>query len=359
MKKQSKYYQLAVKYAPVFAQKVSEEWWVADQIAPIDFADGITDVAKNPDELDKITKQMKDKTIEGAKQVKPAKVYYSVCETATHYFLLYAVYHVMDWWKRSKPQDIYNYIRDKYDEHIHDMEGVLLVLTKRLIKDPERRKEKLEIHLDGLVTVAHSHFYLYTEPMIPTGVGKAQRAPQAKTQKNEKLRIVSFNETVDGKIWLDKTTGRVKLYVEARGHGIRGDHEHWGGGDKIWYYYPKQETAIPGTLDPKEKKNTKPVKYQLENTFADNGLWDKRFDDRVFKQNDRGQWGFVYKNKEDGKLYSGAANPPWSWNDCNDPSPIGEIATDPARFIIRYAQGWGPVSTHYIYNPYQSIIPSS
>ena len=76
--------------------------------------------------------------------------------------------------------------------------------------------------------------------------------------------------------------------------------------------------------------------------------------DRMSKRSGDGQWGFVYREKSGG-LKGGAANPPWSWNDHNDTSPIGEIATDPARFIIRYAQGWGPVSTHYIYNPYQSI----
>ena len=60
-------------------------------------------------------------------------------------------------------------------------------------------------------------------------------------------------------------------------------------------------------------------------------------------------------NPESRQLQGGAANPPWSWNGHNDTSPIGEIATDPARFIIRYAQGWGPVSTHYICNPYHSV----
>ena len=67
------------------------------------------------------------------------------------------------------------------------------------------------------------------------------------------------------------------------------------------------------------------------------------------------QLDFVYIEKNGG-LQREAANPPWSWNDHNDTSPIGEIATDPAGFIIRYAQGWGPVSTHPIYNPYQSIL---
>ncbi|TEU13902.1 MAG: hypothetical protein E3J21_17500 [Anaerolineales bacterium] len=330
MKTQDKYHQLAIKYAPIFAQKVSREWRVADQIAPVDFAGPITDVAKNPEKLHGLDD----------KAVIPAKVYYSVCETTTHYFLIYAVYHVLDWWKRYEAKDLYNSVRDMLDEHIHDMEGALLVVTK----DPKAR-------VDGLVTISHLNFYLYTEPRIPTNVGEARRAFR------ESLRIVKFNETVDGNIWLDQATKRVKLYIQSRGHGIRGDHKGWGGGEEIWYYGPEEETAGAGTLDPQAKKHTRTVKYQLEDIFADKGLWGHRFDNKVFRQNKNGQWGFVYREKN--KLRGGAANPPWSWNDHNDPSPIGEVASDPARFITRYAQGWGPVSTHYIYNPYQLIEPSS
>lgn len=328
---QDKYSNLAYQYAPIFAQKVSNEWKVADQIAPIDFAGSIKDVAKNPDAL----YELEDDAII------PAKVYYSVCETSTHYFLIYAVYHVLDWWKRYEPKDLYNRIRDRLDSHIHDMEGVLFVVTK----EPKNL-------IDAVVTVFHYDFYLYSEPQIPTNVGEARRAyPQ-------NLRIVNFNrQDVDGNIWLDQSTERVKLYIQSRGHGIRGDHDGWGGGDEIWYYNPSDENASPGTIDT-EEKDIEVVEYELEDIFADEGLWHYRFNDRVFRQNKNGRWGFVYK-AQNGELRGGAANPPWSWNDRNDPSPMGEIATDPARFIIRYAQGWGPVSTEYIYNPYQSIGSTS
>ena len=322
------YRQLALEYAPIFAQKVSREWPVADQIAAVDFAGDITDVAKNPEKLF---------NLEDKNEI-AAKVYYSVCETTTHYFLIYAVYHVLDWWRRYPSQDLYSIVRDRLDEHIHDMEGALFVVSKRP-----------QVLVDGVVTVAHRNFYLHAVPRIPTGVGKSRQ------KYRQSLRIVKFNETVDGHIWLDHNTERIKLYIESRGHGIWADHRGWGGGDEIWYYRPAGETKIPGTIDPQERKYSRTLKYELESIFTDKGLWDHRFDDRVFRQNKNGKWGFVYLDREKNKFYGGAANPPWSWNDHNDPSPMGEIATDPARLIIRYAQGWGPVSTHYIYNPYQSI----
>ncbi|MDQ7034620.1 MAG: hypothetical protein Q9P01_07240 [Anaerolineae bacterium] len=100
--------------------------------------------------------------------------------------------------------------------------------------------------------------------------------------------------------------------------------------------------------------------YELDDICAPDGLWDSRLDKDIFMQRDDGQWAFVgkgwlTKSRGQARRLPGAANPPWSWNDNNDPSPMGEIATDPARFIIRYGQGWGPVSTQYIYNPYHNI----
>lgn len=322
---------LAAKYAPVFAQKLSREWALADQIAPVDFAGSITEVAENLDALEDLYQQDPNAIID-------SKVYYSVCETSTHYFLVYALYHVIDWWKRLKPKDLYNLIRDQLDEHVHDMEGALLVVTK----DPDTL-------VDGVVTVSHNNFYLYTEPLAPTAVGKSRRA----SRRN--LRVVKFNETVDGNIWLDQATRRIKLFVESRGHGVRGDHNGWGGGDEIWYYSPAEETGTPGTIDPKEERNTRALTYELVDVFEPKGLWHHRFHERVFRQNKDGKWGFVYRDEKQ-RLRGGAANPPWSWNDHNDTSPLGEIATDPAHFIIRYAQGWGPVSTQYLHNPYLGWI---
>lgn len=320
---------VALRYAPVFAQKIMSEWRLADQIAPLDLAapGDLQCVSQNPDALYGLAEHFQ----------LPAKIYYSVTETTTHRFILYAVYHVLDWWKRYAPGNLYDVVRDRLDEHVHDLEGVLLVVTK----EPRDR-------VDALVTVAHNNFYLYTHPMRPSDVGEARSAYR------DPLEVVKFNETVDGHIWLDRATDRVKVFIEARGHGIRGDHSHWGGGDEIWYYSPIAEGNEPGTLDPAEAGNTRPLDYELVDIFEPKGFWASRFDQRVFRQRCDGRWSLVFADKN-GRLSGGSANPPWSWNDHNDRSPMGEIATDPATFICRYAQGWGPVSTRYLVNPYHGI----
>ena len=326
---------LAKKYAPIFAQKITNEWTLADQIAPVDYPipdaqgrllDPATHKIINPGKIEDVVKNPERiyKTADNA--IIPPKVYFSVCETSTHYFIIYAVYHVLDWWKRYVPEDLYNYIRDMLDEHMHDMEGALFIVT--------REPSSL---IDGVVTIAHNHFYLYTQPLV-ISAGNADPKP-----RKDQLRVAKFNETIDGNIRLDKDTLRVKLYIESHGHGMKGDYKGWGSSDEIWYYSPEGSSL------------TKPdLSYTLEDIFKPGGLWHFRFDKKVFMQNKEGKWAFSYK-KKDGQLGAGSANPPWSWNDVNDTSPLGEIATDPAHFIIRYAQGWGPVSTQYVYNPYTGV----
>jgi hypothetical protein len=317
-----------LEFAPIFAQKVDDEWPVADQIAPIDFYGSLTEVQKNWERL-------RDLPYNDVNAIEP-KIYYSVCETQTHFFIVYAVYHVLDWWKRVAPDNLYDLIRERFDEHLHDMEGALFVVTKE--HDPVR--------VDAVVTIAHNNFYLYTNNWTEEGDEKF-------------LRIVKFNETVDGQIWRDDNE-RVKLYIECKGHGMYGDWKKWGGGDAIWYYYP-DHVNLPDIQMETFEINGEPLervifkKYQLEDIFTNDRLWALRFDDNVFKQNKSGKWGFVYFDEDKEKTLGGSANPPWSWNDHNDTSPIGEIATDPARFICRYAQGLGPVSPQYLYNPYLSI----
>jgi len=319
---------LAKKYAPLLIQKVNKEWKVADQIAPVDFAGSITDVSKNHQKLYDLDRN--DTTT-----IKP-KIYFSVCETTTHFFIIYAVYHIVDWWKRLVPNNLIDRFRYMLENHFHDMEGALFVIT--------RHPEGL---IDGVITVAHRNFYLYTEPVIRS---KNQKDNLAFPERS--LRITKFRETIDGHIEVSPTLPRVYLYIQSNGHGIRCDRSKWSRGEEVWYYRPKGISFNP---DPDPGPEQIVIKhYQLENIFKKNGLWDNRFNNMVFLQDRKGKWGFVYQNKK-GVLERSPANPPWSWNDRNDPSPIGEIATDPAHFILRYAQGWGPVSTQYISNPYLSI----
>ena len=303
------------RFAPLIMAKAEKEWPAADCITGVDFAGTLADAANNPDAL---------MAAPHNKLIDAAKVYYSVCETTTHWFVLYAVYHPLDWYRRGKTDNLYDLIRDKLDEHVHDMEGALMVVAK----------DRPTI-VEGLFTIFHHDFYLYRHRR-----GK---------------HLGKFREDCDGEMrFEDNIKYRPKLYVQARGHGIKGDKKGWGGGHMIIYYLPDFEDDKPDTSDVPEV--TRHLKYQLEDMHAPKGLWTHRNDLRVFKQRDDGRWAFsCRKSKTATRLVAGSANPPWSWYDHNDPAYAGEIATDPASFILRYVNGWGPVSRQYLYNPYLDI----
>ncbi len=324
------------RFAPIFAHKVHREWRAADRITPIDLGGSFGALRHNP-------RLLFEATQENGRWRAPAPeavVYYSHCETGTHHYLLFAVYHPMDWWKRLAASNLYDLIRNEVDEHAHDLEGALMVIRK----DPRET-------LDALVTVAHRDFHLYVEPRMPRGQGRWQLW-------GKPLKLNQFEQKIDGYAWVDPRLKRVKLYVESRGHGIYGDHRRWGGGDEIWYYCPAaahEEAADHDAhaSDGDASEGVKQLHYRLEDLHRTGGLWDHRFDSRVFRQRDDGKWGFVaLKKLVEGPSMAAAANPPWSWNDHNDKSPLGEIATDPARLYARYVQGAGPIDLEYEKNPY-------
>jgi hypothetical protein len=269
-------------------------------------------------------------------------IYFSHCETGTHHYLLYAIYHPLDWWKRLDPDTLYDLIRDRVDEHAHDMEGALLVV----------RKEPTPT-LDALVTVAHHDFLLYTEPRVPGSGGRWK-------SWGKPLRLRSFQQRIEGSAWVDPQLLRVKLYVESRGHGIHGDHARWGGGEEIWYYQPGTTRVERAPKERPVSETVRRLNYRLEDLHRPGGLWEHRYDQRVFQQREDGKWGFVaLQNLVKGASMPSAANPPWSWDDRDDQSPVGEIATDPARLYARYVQGAGPIGLEYLENPYLGIRTGS
>ena len=333
---------VVARFAPVLAHKVHREWPAADRILPIDLEGDFGHLRHNP-------RILFDATQSNGRWRSPVPepvVYFSHCETATHHFLLVAVYHAMDWWKRLPATNLYDLIRDEVDEHAHDLEGALLVVRK----DPTET-------VDAVVTVAHGDFHLYAEPRIPLEDGRWKNW-------GKPLKLGEFQQKVEGNAWVDPRLQRVKLYVQSRGHGIYGDHARWGGGDEIWYYTPHNAPAKGASAGAASNggasEAVRQLSYRLEDLHRPGGLWDHRFDSRVFRQREDGRWGFVAMKKlVGGPSMASAANPPWSWNDRNDRSPYGEIATDPARLYTRYVQGTGPVDLHYVENPYLGIRTGS
>jgi len=227
-------------------------------------------------------------------------VYYSVAETETHYFILYAFYHADD------------------DTHPNDMEGCLLIL------------EKMDLNelLLGMITVAHQDFWLYPyENSIKQASGK--------------------EFPVDYNLEVDMTIDFIRPLIqqEVGKHGLNAL------GTKINHFtkflnwlrsllsiYPDVIVYSPGD---------KPKYYDIKSIFKGRGTaYSPTFQYELVDILDTEE-GFLSRwnerpnstFQENGKFHGGAANPPWLWREMKlsfyQENVIGEIWSDPARLVNR------------------------
>ncbi len=110
-----------------------------------------------------------------------AACYYSVVETVTHYFIVYAFFHPRDW---SDWGGIF--------EHENDMEGLLAIV----------QKDGKYGQLWAAITVSHLDFYSFIVPGSPFRGGR---------------------ENIDGKIIMQEYEGQAHptTMQEANGHGLK------------------------------------------------------------------------------------------------------------------------------------------
>lgn len=378
--------EIAYRCAPVIVQKVDNANPRGDFIARVDFTDpgnlaSLTGNWAAVNEMDPPAKKEKEWKAFIKKDPIPFKykllphVYYSVVETPTHYFIMYAAYHPQDWespdtpWRSQGP-------RWKGSEHEHDMEGALVIVSKR------KRFEDLRV--DALVTISHWWFYTYANWKIADKNKKEKLLFGRRWAGENRYTGSRVNkEDLDGNLWAvwhvdekGKEIMRPKLYVQAKGHGIRGDQRKWGGGDRIIRYCPSHEEADePSFLKDGRPKSVvqlhkfslkvpdpEPIKkdvyrYKLINIFEPaQGLWANKDDRKVFLVNDKGQDCFVaHKSPDEKVLQPGSAKPPWSWDDRDDAHADGELALQPAHIVYNYLGGTREFSFEYVRNPYLGI----
>ena len=323
------YASIALRHAPVLKQKISEFNPRGDLITQVDLTGNLDGLVDNwayvSDERNEL----------------PAAGYYSVVETATHYFILYAFYHGQDWYDGDKLTDK---IRKIFDEHIHDMEGALAVVTKR--------EDEAEERVDAFITISHFYFYRYAGWMRT----ELEYLYPVDTWEN---KIRGLKNDIDGGIWPmeDGDRRRFSLYAQAKGHGIRGDWKGWGSEQNIILYFPSlTETNSPDMDENEFGKNwsMQDVRYRLVDFHEPGGLWENRNNPNIFQENEKGQAGFVILD-DSGKRISGSANPPWGWGDIDDRHDCGMIALDPAQLVYDYLEGFPEFNLEYIYNPYLGI----
>ncbi|MEU4695368.1 hypothetical protein [Actinoplanes sp. NPDC023714] len=240
-----------------------------------------------------------------------AYAYWSVAETATHWYLTYLFFHPRDWIDHPFFET----------EHENDGEGVLIVV--------ERDGSDYGV-LRAAVTVAHSDFFSYT--------------PAGSTWSNG-------SETIDGTLRTASSPHDAFAHPvtaqEARGHGLKAYPQYAIDGDGIVYYPSSTVAEAPSGPDDRD------VRYRLVDVFAAGGLWAQRNTTSLFA-------GLgTFAGDTSGGCGTGtwscgtnSANAPWGWDDGNDAVARGEIATDPAKLAASYFTVPGTISRTYTYNPY-------
>jgi hypothetical protein len=241
-----------------------------------------------------------------------AAAYYDVVETSTHWYITYFFYHPRDWVDHPFFET----------EHENDGEGLTLAIQK---------DDSPYGVLRGAVTVAHTDFFSYT--------------PSGSTWTNG-------GETIDGTLQFqssphDSFTHPVTAQ-QPQGHGLKAYPQYTINGDGI-VYYPSTAGETPSS------GNDRDVQYQLIDIFGAGGLWSQRSTATLFAN----LGTFAGDTSGDcgvGTWECGinSANAPWGWDDGNDTSNRGEIATDPAKLAAAYFTIPGALSRTYTYNPYAS-----
>ncbi|MDB5256152.1 MAG: hypothetical protein JWM14_847 [Chitinophagaceae bacterium] len=292
------YQQLALRWAPVHYQDVDNAGCGSmsgrgDYITNIDFDnDWITSNNWN--------------NIEPNKGFAPkAHSYYSVVETGTHYYIVYAFFHPRDW---------ANVCFANIDYHENDLEGFLTIVKKSSTNDGYGE-------VQGIVTVAHSDFFSF----VPEG-GALQ----------------SNQESIDGALKFESVNGQLHPVTaqESKGHALKAWPIVNIIGDGLKYYPTLNVAEVPSDNDDRE------VKYKLTDIFEANGFWARRFNAESFKDNGK---AFLMT------VGSGGAHTPWGWDDKDDLPGVGELATDPARLANIYFKNFGSIDLNYVYNPYKGI----
>lgn len=247
-----------------------------------------------------------------------AYVYYSVVETATHWFIVYGFFHPRDWADNLFDQG-----------HENDLEGTLSII---------RKDGSTWGIMDGMITVFHNDFYSYTAVNSPLTNGK---------------------EDIDGILTFQSFDGQLhpKTCQEAKGHGIKawpyaGNFSGKSDQDGIIYYPSKTTAQVPSS------GNDRSVSYQLIDLNAIGNLWTMQLIESIRSQSQSttfASWG-TFKgdcNAVTSICSTNAANAPWGWDDSDDgPNYAGELAFDPAAIVDYYFNGLGSFGRQYQRNKY-------
>ncbi|MBO0720051.1 MAG: hypothetical protein J2P41_04475 [Blastocatellia bacterium] len=331
--------QIAGQFAPVFYQGLGSDPR-ADYITNFDF-DGDWKGDNNWNNLDNRSYPLR------------AYIYYSVCETPTHYFVHYAFFHPRDYkgdlaksqllellisegLKQTGGKDPTGGLAEEVAlSHENDLEGCLVVAEKNgddLAKAEVRYVE----------TMAHNNYLRYCPGKERAGLCEA----------------------------IDMKGQRPLIFIEPKGHGpsrydgSRKQLKNSINGVMIYSYAGRADDpagvkeksigydllAIYDTLWQRAQKGANET-YGEAFDYQTRGFLKDQLNGSAEKvEKNFGSLGSAFRGEVGSR---NKARPPWAWYDDSERErPRGEWFFDPAAVIARHFALGKDFSTAYLYNPY-------
>lgn len=324
---------LAKRWAPIFVQWIDYtgeygQSGMSDFIAPLNY-DGDWNSFNNWENLSPKASGLK------------GKVYYSVTETSTHWFLFYCVLHPRDW------TDIA--IAYNLDMHENDNESVLQVIKKNGTEYGQ---------VEAAVTVAHSDFYSFKAFETPNSMDAS--LDMTDYMENNPVYTSPYTnneETIDGNLYVtryhDQKYARPIISVSAKSHSIKAWPQQEGLETAAIIYrpslIPEEKAVVPYMPGGNPTGGFRiPAYYELEDIFAPGGLYSYILDGNVFTSGTHAIGGNTWGGS--------AASAPWSLNDGDDSLKDGYFSTHAGLLISRYFGNLGNYSRTYTSNPYEYIL---
>jgi hypothetical protein len=307
--------ELAEAWAPVWFHDTDDTSYASDYITAFDF-DGDTVSHNNWENVFTPAADLS------------AVIYWSVIETLTHWYILYADFHPRDWTENCDP--LLPFLEPC---HENDMEGAMVMVKK---DDSQWGAFVL------LVTEAHNLLHVF---------------------RNDPAITAKATEHLEGVGVSFEATRHPKLYVESKGHGVcalgfdgpdhcqhpvgEGDNP-FPGGDGIVYRFKGQAEVPSGG-------NDQDVGYALVSLY--DTIWQQR--DSVCDGGCTFDGTFDYEGTSLPKAFDGdtwgedKANPPWAWDDPDDgPVYRGDFFFRPASAVNTWVDVPGALSMTYVDNAF-------
>ena len=301
--------QVARRWAPTLFQETRDS--ARDQIAALDF-DGDWDASNNAAHIGQFPLR--------------AVLYYSVVETATHWFVQYMPYHPIDYKLTTG--------------HAHDTESVLLVVAKR---GPLGTPEAME-------TRFHTVWYQYAAAGAPVADGA---------------------DDIDGMIHVDGE-GRPMVYSQRVGHGLCGgfaplvafadlqitcDHARRPALEQagVVYHYTGQAGTVVAGVD---KQYVGYELVELSSTWWAHARSHQTFSYFRDYHGERCASSGWDCPRDVGGAVAGDADAcatPWSQSPGRGVSSVGDTFFDPAFTMSRRLHWRAPFALDYAWNPFVGI----